>query len=146
MLSKIKVRQEYICLSLRSLSKELEVSPTLLSLVLNGKREPSKAMRKKLSSWLKMPVTTQSAYFPSALLDLFINVCSLHLAISTLDFYRGKLHPFAVWCESQQIKDVRMVRRANVSELLAFVRKWKSRSGKTLNQGSIKRYHQTLKT
>jgi len=48
MLSKIKARQEYIGLSLRSLSKELEVSPTLLSLVLNGKRKPSKPMRKKL--------------------------------------------------------------------------------------------------
>ena len=146
MLSKIKARQEYIGLSLRSLSKELEVSPTLLSLVLNGKREPSKPMRKKLSSWLKAPVATQSAHCPSALLDLFINERSSHLAVSTLDFYRGKLHPFAVWCESQQISDVRMVQRTNVSEFLAFVRKGNSRSGKTLNQGGIKLYHQTLKT
>ena len=73
MLSKIKARQEYIGLSLRSLSKELEVSPTLLSLVLNGKREPSKAMRKKLSSWLKTPVSTHTAHCPWALLNLFIN-------------------------------------------------------------------------
>ena len=49
MLSKIRSRQEYIGLSLRSLSKELEVSPTLLSLVLNGKCELSKPMWKKLS-------------------------------------------------------------------------------------------------
>jgi len=73
MLSKIKVRQEYTGLSLRFLSKELEVSATSLSLVLNGKREPSKAMRKKLSSWLKTPVSTQTAHCPWALLDLFIN-------------------------------------------------------------------------
>ena len=39
-----------------------------------------------------------------------------------------------------------MVLRANVSESLAFVRKGQSRCGKTLNQGGIKLYHQTLKT
>lgn len=146
MLTKIRTRQEYLGLSLRGLAKQLEVSPTSLSFVLNGKREPSKVMRKKLSSWLRTPVATQGAHCPSALVDQFIDERSSHLAVSTLDFYRGKLRPFAVWCESHQISDVRVVQRANVSEFLAFVRKGKSRSGKTLNQGGIKLYHQTLKT
>jgi transcriptional regulator with XRE-family HTH domain len=102
MLTKIRTRQEYLGLLLRELSKQLEVSPTLLSLVLNGKRKPSKTMMRKLISWLRRPVATDLEYCPSGLIDKFIEDRSSHLASSTLDFYRGKLHPFAVWCEKQR--------------------------------------------
>ena len=123
MLTKIRSRQAFLGLSLRNLAKQLEVSPTLLSLVLSEKREPSKAMSRRLSKWLRTPIATEQAYCPSALVDQFINDRSSHLAASTLEFYRFKLRPFAVWCEKKQIVDVREVGRANVSEYLAHVRK-----------------------
>ena len=63
MLTKIRSRQENLGLSLRGLAKQLEVSPTLLSLVLSGKRKPSKALSQKLSKWLlRTPVATQMAH------------------------------------------------------------------------------------
>ncbi len=63
MLTKIRSRQENLGLSLRGLAKQLEVSPTLLSLVLSGKRKPSKALSRKLSKWLlRTPVATQMAH------------------------------------------------------------------------------------
>jgi integrase/recombinase XerD len=146
MLTKIRSRQENLGLSLRNLAKQLEVSPTLLSLVLSEKREPSKAMSRRLSKWLRTPVATDQAYCPTALVDQFIHDRSSHLAASTLEFYRFKLRPFAVWCEKKQIVDVREVGRANVSEFLAHVRKGNSSVLKPLNTGGIKLFHQTLKT
>ena len=107
MLTKIRTRQEYLGLSLRNLASQLEVSPTLLSLVLNGKRKPSKGINAKFSSWLRRPVATAGDHCPSGLIDKFIEDRSSHLASSTLEFYRGKLNPFAVWCEKQLITDAR---------------------------------------
>jgi len=146
MLSKIQSRQEYLGLSLRSLATQLEVSPTLLSLVLNGKRESSKVMSKKFSSWLRSPIASQQPNCPSGMVDRFINERASHLAASTLDFYRYKLNPFAVWCEKQHIGDVSSIQRAEVSAFLAFIRQGKSRFSQPLNNGGIKLFHQTLKT
>ena len=143
MLTKIRSRQENLGLSLRSFAKQLEVSPTLLSLVLNGKREPSKGMSRRLSKWLRTPVAAQTAHCPSALVDQFVNDRASHLAVSTLGFYRNKLSPFAMWCEKNQIADVREIQRTHVSEFLSFVRKGHARP---LNAGGIKLFHQCLKT
>jgi site-specific recombinase XerD len=143
MLTKIRSRQENLGLSLRNLAKQLEVSPTLLSLVLNEKREPSKALSRKLSKWLRTPVATQMAHCPTALVDQFVNDKASHLAVSTLEFYRNKLGPFAMWCEMKRISDVREIQRTDISEFLSFVRKGHTRP---LNAGGIKLYHQTLKT
>ena len=146
MLANIQSRQEHLGLSLRSLAKQLEVSPTLLSLVLSGKRKPSKAMLNRFSSWLRTPVATLGPYCPSALVDQFVNDRASHLAASTLGFYRFKLNPFAMWCEKQRIGDVRDIQRANISEFLVFIRKGKSRFSRPLNPGGVKLFHQTLKT
>ncbi|WFG36530.1 tyrosine-type recombinase/integrase [Candidatus Lucifugimonas marina] len=146
MLKKIRTRQEYLGLSLRNLASQFEVSPALLSLVLNGKRKPSKAMTRKLASWLRRPVATDLDHCPSSLIDKFIEDRSSHLASSTLEFYRGKLHPFAVWCEKHQISDVREIQRANISAFLAFIKKGRSGAPRTLNSGGIKLFHQCLKT
>lgn len=146
MLTKIQARQEYLGLSLRSLAKQLEVSPTLLSLVLNSKREPSKAMTRKFSRWLRTPVTVDNAHCPSGIVNRFITEKASHLATSTLGFYRQKLEPFAVWCEKQRIDDVREIERANVSAFLSFIRTGRNRVGNPLNAGAIKLHHQTLKT
>jgi transcriptional regulator with XRE-family HTH domain len=98
MLAKVQSRQEYLGLSLRSLAAQIEVSPTLLSLVLSGKRESSEALSRKFSTWLRTPVSSQGSNCPSALVDQFINERASYLAASTLDFYRHKLHPFVMWC------------------------------------------------
>ena len=123
MLAKIQARQEYLGLSLRSLARQLDVSPTLLSPVLNEKRRPSKAMLNRFSSWLRTPVATLGPYCPSALVDQFVNDRASHLAASTLRFYRYKLNPFAMWCEKQEIGDVRDIERNNISNFLcSYVR------------------------
>ena len=146
MLTKIRARQQNLGLSLRNLAKQLEVSPTLLSLVLNGKREPSKAMSRKLSRWLRTPVAVDGTHCPSGLVNQFINERASHLAPSTLGFYRQKLEPFAVWCEKHHLVDIREIERANVSEFLSFIRVGRNRVGRPLNAGSLKLHHRTLKT
>ena len=146
MLTKIQSRQEYLGLSLRSLAKQLKVSPALLSLVLNGKREPSSAMVNKLSKWLATPVATEAGSCPSRLIDQFIDERASYLAPSTIDFYRKYLNPYAVWCENRRIQDIRCVERTDISEYLSFIRRGRSRTGRPLNAGAIKLHHQTLKT
>ena len=51
MLEKLEARQQRLNLSLRALAIELSVSPTLLSLVLNRKRRPSKKLRLIIQRW-----------------------------------------------------------------------------------------------
>ena len=62
------------------LAIQLEVSQTSLCRVLNGKRESSKPMRKKLSSWLRSPIASQQHNCASALVDRFINERASHFA------------------------------------------------------------------
>ena len=56
MLDKIRTRQADHRLSTRQLARQLEVSTSLLSMVLNGKREPSKKLAISLTRWLSDPV------------------------------------------------------------------------------------------
>ena len=91
-------------------------------------------------------MATELEYCPSGLIDKFIEDRSSHLASSTLEFYRGKLHPFAAWCEKQKISDAREIQRTNIAAFLAFIRKGRSGAPKTLNSGGIKLFHQCLKT
>jgi len=51
MLEKLEARQQRLKLSLRALAIELSVSPTLLSLVLNRKRRPSKKLQLIIQRW-----------------------------------------------------------------------------------------------
>ena len=68
------------------------------------------------------------------------------MAASTVQFYKGKLEPFVMWCDKRQVSDVRVVQRADVSAFLSHVRKGSSQRARPLNAGGIKLYHQTLKT
>jgi len=60
---------------------QLEVSQTSLSLVLNGKRESSKPVRKKFSSWLRSPMGSHQTNCASGLVDRFINERASHFAV-----------------------------------------------------------------
>ena len=146
MLQQVDSRRISLGLSVRQLAIQLSVPPSLLSMVLNGHRNPSKRFTSTLKKWLQTPITDLSDHHPSEVLRQFIADRSSHLANGTLHFYRNKLEPFAIWCESQQISDVREIRRSNVSAFLSHVRKGRSQPARSLNAGGIKLYHQTLKT
>ena len=59
MLDKVQSRLSIHGISTRQLARELEVSPSLLSMVLNGHRKPSKPIRHKLRQWLSIPLSKQ---------------------------------------------------------------------------------------
>jgi site-specific recombinase XerD len=143
MLQQIDSRRISLGLSVRQLATQLSVPPSLLSMVLNGRRNPSKQFTRTLKKWLQAPAKGLSDHHPAELSRQFIEDRSSHLAASTVQFYKGKLVPFVMWCEKQQISDVRAIRRTGVSAFLSHVRKGRS---KPLNAGGIKLYHQTLKT
>jgi integrase/recombinase XerD len=146
MLQQIDSRRISLCLSVRQLAIQLSVPPSLLSMVLNGHRNPSKKFTITLQKWLQAPAEGLSEHHPAELLRQFIADRSSHLAPSTVQFYKGKLVPFVMWCEKRQISDVRVVQRADVSAFLSHVRKGRSQPARPLNAGGIKLYHQTLKT
>ena len=146
MLQQIDSRRISLGLSVRQLAIQLSVPPSLLSMVLNGHRNPSKQFTRILKKWLQAPARGLSKHHPAQLLQQFIADRGSHLAPSTVQFYRGKLVPFVMWCEKRQVSDVRMVERADVSAFLAHVRKGRSQPARPLNAGGIKLYHQTLKT
>jgi len=146
MLQQIDSRRISLGLSVRQLAAQLSVPPSLLSMVLNGHRNPSKQFTRTLKKWLQAPAKGLSEHHPAELLRQFTEERSSHLAASTVQFYRGKLVPFVMWCEKRQISDVRVVQRADVSAFLSYVRKGRSQPSRPLNAGGIKLYHQTLKT
>lgn len=51
MLAKLEQRKDRLGISLRSLAAELGISPTLLSLVMNGRRKPSKGLSTAIRRW-----------------------------------------------------------------------------------------------
>lgn len=146
MLQQIDSRRISLGLSVRQLAMQLSVPPSLLSMVLNGHRNPSKQFTRTLKKWLQAPAKGLSEHHPAELLRQFIADRSSHLAPSTVQFYRGKLVPFVMWCEKRQVSDVRVVQRADVSAFLSHVRKGSSQRARPLNAGGIKLFHQTLKT
>ena len=111
MLEKVDYRRISLGLSVRQLAKQLEVSPSLLSMALNGKRVPSKEFTRSLKKWLRTPAVGISERHPAKLIQRFIDERSAHLADGTIQFYRQKLLPFALWCEKSRIADIRDVDR-----------------------------------
>jgi len=146
MLEQIDSRRISLGLSVRQLALELSVAPSLISMVLNGHRSPSKRLTRTFKRWLRTPANGLPDTHPAQLLRQFLEDRNSHLAPSTVQFYRSKLEPFAVWCEKQRIVDVRDIQRAHITEFLSFIRRGRSRTHRPLNAGSIKLHHQTLKT
>ena len=126
MLQQVDSRRISLGLSVRQLAFQLSVPPSLLSMALNRHRNPSKQFTGTLKKWLQAPAKGLSEHRPTELLRQFIADRSSHLAPSTVRFYIGKLEPFVLWCERQQISDVRVIQRADVSKFLSHVRKGRS--------------------
>ena len=148
MLSKIKTRQTTLGLSTRQLARDIGVSPSLLSMVLTGKRSPSKRLSVSLKGWLNEPVSSD-AVNPSAIYGRFISEKRSQLAKLTAKFYVAKLAPFATWCERYPLPDVREIKREHVSDFLNYIRSGRRvRAGGTrpLSNGALKLHHQTLRT
>ena len=143
MLTKIERRRTALGLSVRQLSRELGVSHTLLSLVLNGHRKPSKGFRESMRTWLDTPVVIGAPTAPSTIYQAFISEKTSQVAPLTVKFYKAKLAPFAVWCEHQGLVNVDAITRTDVSMFLGFIRKGRR---KALSNGALKLHHQTLKT
>ena len=139
MLEQIDSRRISLGLSVRQLALQLGVAPSLLSMVLNGRRRPSKRLSRILQRWLRTPADETSEIHPSHLTRRFIDERSSHLAPSTAQFYVQKLGPFASWCEEKRIDDVRDIRRADVSEFLSRIRKGRSKRNRPLNTGGPSR-------
>ncbi|NQW21399.1 MAG: tyrosine-type recombinase/integrase [Chloroflexi bacterium] len=148
MLDQIKARQADHRLSTRQLARQLEVSPSLLSMVLNGKREPSKKLVISLTRWLSEQVSS-GPQSPSSVYRRFISEKRSQLAELTAKFYEAKLAPFTVWCEQFPLPIVSEIGREHISEFLAHIRAGRrARTGgvKPLSNGALKLHHQTLKT
>ena len=71
MLDKVQSRLDIHQISTRQLARDLEVSPSLLSMVLTGQRTPSKQMYRKFDTWLKTPLSTK-VFTPAATYRQFI--------------------------------------------------------------------------
>ena len=148
MLSKIKTRQTALGLSTRQLARSLAISPSLLSMVLTGKRAPSRKLTVALRGWLKEPVSS-GAVSPGTIYRRFIAEKRSQLAPLTAKFYEAKLAPFVVWCEKYPLPDMCEIRREHVSDFLAYIRSGRRvrRNGpKPLSNGALKLHHQTLRT
>lgn len=147
MLQNIIARQHSLNISTRSLAKQLEVSPSTLSELLNAKRPPSAKLKKKLDRWLKSPIATGGENHPNTIYKSFIAERSGFVSQETLRYYKEKLEPFILWCEKQDHSDITMIDRTVIGDFLAYVRKGRrSHSNASLNNGALKLHHQTLKT
>ena len=147
MLERLEQRQTRIGLSGRALARELDVSQTLLSLVLGRKRPPSKRLRSAMRKWLAVPIQVGSDVAPGTVYGRFIAERQSHMSPGTLVFYREKLAPFALWCESNGIDDVREIRRDQIGSFLSSIRQGRRLDApRPLSNGALKLHHQTLKT
>jgi integrase/recombinase XerC len=149
MLDQIQYRRISAGQSVRELATELGISHTLLSLILNERRKPSKDMMRRFKAWLRTPITVEPLHAPSTVYANFIAEKQAQLAPLTVKFYEAKLAPFILWCEQQMIVDVRNVERHHASAFLSHIRKGRrisSGSRRPLSNGALKLHYQTLKT
>ena len=82
---------------------------------------------------------------PGSVYGRFLAERSSHLAPTTIGFYRSKLPSFVIWCEQNQINDMRQVTRGEMAAFLSVMRKGQ-RIGRLLNNGALKLHHQCLTT
>ena len=144
MLDQTVYRQLKLELSTRKLAEQLEVSPTLLSLVINGKRGASKDLVDRMARWLATPMVSGGPKHPTTVYKEFMAERASFVSTETIRYYKEKLEPFILWCEKRDIADITLVRRAVIGEFLTFIRR--GRRGYPLSNGALKLHHQTLKT
>lgn len=144
MLDQTVYRQRKLGLSTRKLAEQLDVSPTLLSLVLNGRRGVSKDLEDRMARWLATPMVSGGPKHPTTVYKDFMAERASFVSVETIRYYKEKLEPFVLWCEKRDIADIALIRRAVIAEFLSFIRK--GRRGHPLSNGAIKLHHQTLKT
>ena len=148
MLDKVQSRLSIHGISTRQLARDLEISPSLLSMVLTGQRKASKQIRNKLDHWLTIPLST-NVLTPAATYRRFIAEKQAQLAPLTIKFYQAKLRPFVLWCEQYPVPDVRDTSRTHIAEFVAQIRQGRrvlSSGIKPLSHGALKLHHQTIKT
>ena len=119
--AKLFAHQTALGFSTRRLAKEVGLSPSILSMVINGNRQPSSATRRAIAKWLRTPVSF-GANSSGLTFRQFIAENRVQLSPLTVSFYEAKLGPFVFWCENNEISDVRRVTRGLVSEFLAEIR------------------------
>lgn len=144
MLDQTVHRQRKLGLSTRKLAEQLEVSPALLSLVLNGKRGVSNDLADRMARWLATPMVSGGDKHPTTVYKAFMAERASFVSVETIRYYKEKLEPFVLWCEKRDIADITLVRRSVIGEFLTFIRK--GRRGHPLSNGALKLHHQTLKT
>jgi len=144
MLDQTVYRQRKLGLSTRKLAEQLYVSPTLLSLVLNGKRGVSRDLADRMARWLATPMVSGGPKHPTTVYKEFMAERASFVSVETIRYYKEKLEPFILWCESRDISDITLIKRGVIGEFLTFIRK--GRRGQPLSNGAIKLHHQTLKT
>ncbi len=72
MLDQTVYRQKKIGLATRKLAEQFEVSPTLLSLVLNGERGVSKDLVDRMARWLTTPMVSGGPKHPTTVFKEFM--------------------------------------------------------------------------
>jgi len=118
MLRNVDRRRKAAGLSIRGLARELEISHSLLSLVLSGRRNASKGLRAKLEAWMVTPLPGEAEYSPRSVLQRFLEEKQSQLAPRTVEFYEAKLRPFVTWCDGQFLSDVRRLDREHSIQFL----------------------------
>ena len=96
MLDQIQYRRNSAGLSIRTLASDLNVSHTLQSLTLSGRRKPSKALLSRFKEWLRTPLAFDPPGAPSTVYGRFIADKRAQSAPLTVKFYEAKLAPFMV--------------------------------------------------
>ena len=136
-------------LSLRTVADEMGVSHTLLSLVLSGRRRPSPRLLSRMERWMATPLAVAADPDPACALRRFLGDRAPALAEGTVRFYRQKLSPFVLWCETGQYHDVTSITPSDVSAFLSDIRKGRRQiRGRRLqlSRGGLKLHHQALMT
>lgn len=147
MLEEIANRKQKLGLSTRRLAQQLEVSPTLLSLVLNGKRAISGDLKGRIRRWLNTPLADGGHNHPNTVYKEFMAERASFVSSETLRYYTEKLEPFILWCEKHEFTDITLIERSTIGMFLAHIRLGRRTHGNTpLSNGAIKLHHQTLKT
>jgi len=147
MLEEITKRQLRLGLSTRKLAQQLDVSPTLLSLVLNNKRPTSSDLKRRIRRWLNTPMADGGHNHPNTVYKKFMTERASFVSVKTLRYYTEKLEPFILWCEMHEFADMTLIKRSTICAFLAYIRLGRRKHGNApLNNGAIKLHHQTLKT
>jgi len=144
MLDEVLYRKTARNISIRELARQLEVSPSLLSETLNGKRRVSRILSVKFRRWLKTAIFHGGHHHSNTIYRQFMAERESFASNETTRYYREKPEPFTLWCEHRKLADAIRITRREIGEFLTSIRK--NRRGRPLSNGAIKLHHQTLKT